>query len=803
MIRHNLLITFRGFLRHKSSFIINLIGLSTGLACVLMIYFWVRDEMRIDSFHEQNSQLYQIMSHIDFKDDIQTFESSPTPLAKALETEFPEVSMAVTLNDFFTWDNNPEGLLAVDAKETVARGLHASRDFFSLFSFPLLHGDPSSVLAHKNNIAISRKTAEKFFDSPAAAIGKMLEWNHPGFSGTYQVSGIFEDPPSYSTLQFEVVFTIELLYEKDRWSHDWGGHYGKAFVRLEQGTSLPAFNQKIAKFLTTKHDNSDNFTLFARRFSDKYLYNTYQNGVQAGGRITYVRLFSLIALFILLIACINFMNLSTAKASLKMKEIGVKKTIGAERKHLISQLLGESLILSFLGVWVAFGIAYAIMPHFNTLTGKSLSLYIEANDLGILCGIVLLTGLLAGSYPAFYLSGFRPIFVLKGRLPNKTSDLLIRKGLVVFQFVLTIGFLVGLLVINQQISYTQKKNLGYDRNNLIQFSWKGELYSTWEQREMGKDNQVFQTFCEGLKNIPGVSHASSMTGDILSRLYNQSGVSWEGMAEGESYSITSPVIGEDAIETLGIEVLAGRSFSAARNDTYNKIIVNEAFAKKMGVDNPVGMSINWNGQSEIIGLVKDFHYGSLHNPLEPLFFRFEPHGRTLMVKLEGKELQPTLERIEAYHAEHLPGMGFDFTFMDEAYQQLYESEMRVGSLANYFAVIAIILSCLGLFGLAAFTAERRTKEIGIRKVMGASVTQLVHLLSVDFTKMVLLAIVIAVPISYLGSSYWLEGFSEKIPLHGWYFVAASAATLLIAWLTVSVQTFKAASLNPVACLKDE
>ena len=384
-----------------------------------------------------------------------------------------------------------------------------------------------------------------------------------------------------------------------------------------------------------------------------------------------------------------------------------------------------------------------------------------------------------------------------------TYALFIRKGLVVFQFVLTIGFLVGLMVIHRQIDFTQQKNLGYDRNNVLQFSWKGELYSGWERREYGKSNQSFYTFLEGLRNIPGVRHASCMSGDIIGRLYGQGGVSWEGMPEGDTYSFTSPVIGEDAIETLGIEILAGRSFSLERNDDYNRIIVNEAFAQKMGVENPIGTLINWSGKSEIVGLVKDFHYGSLHNPLEPIFFRFQPYGRTLMVKLEDTDIPNSIKRIEAYHREYLPGMNVDFTFLDDDYQRLYESEMRVGSLANYFAAIAIILSCLGLLGLAAFTAERRSKEIGIRKVLGASVIQLVNLLSADFTKMVLVAILIATPLSYLGARYWLEGFAEKIPLQGWYFVWAASLTLLLAWLTVIAQTLKTARVNLVECLKDE
>ncbi|MEM6634119.1 MAG: ABC transporter permease, partial [Bacteroidota bacterium] len=599
MIRHNLLITYRSFLRNKSSFLINLVGLSTGLACAVMIYLWVQDERRTDAFHAKDDQLYQVMSHFDLGSHIETEEYSPTPLAEALKADFPEVEEAGTINDFFTWDNNPEGILSVEGKGVSARAIHASKQFFTLFSYPILHGSSKNVLGDKDNIAISKTLAENLFSEPNKALGQFLEWKHPGFSGTYQVAGIFEDPPSYSTDQFDVVFTMEVLYEKDRWSHDWNGDYGETILHLKQGTDIASFNNKIAKYMSDKKERPDQFTLFVQPFSKKYLYNSYRNGIQTGGRITYVRLFSLIAMIILLIACVNFMNLSTAKASLKMKEIGVKKTIGARREHLISQLLGESLILSFLSLGVALLMVYAFIPQFNQITGKVLTFQFHFGDLWILFCITILTGLVAGSYPAFYLSKIQPILILKQRLTNQSMDLWIRKGLVVFQFVLAIGFVVGLLVINRQIAFTQEKNLGYNRDNIIQFSWKGELYSGWERREMGKTNQTFYSFLEGLRNIPGVRNASCMSGDIVERLYGQGGVSWEGIPEGESHSFTSPVIGEDAIETLGVELLAGRSFSRDLNDDYNKIIVNEAFARKMGTDNPVGSLINWSGKSEI------------------------------------------------------------------------------------------------------------------------------------------------------------------------------------------------------------
>ena len=302
MIRHNLLITYRGFLRHKGSFMINLIGLSTGLACAIMTYLWVRDEMKVDAFHENDAQLFQVMSHLDLGDAIETEPYTPTPLAEALQADFPEVEEVVTLNDFFTWDNNPEGILSHEGKEVLASGFHASENFFKLFSYKLLQGSPEEVLKEKDNIAISKTLAAKLFPNPSEAVGQVLEWKHPGFSGIYQISGIFEDPPSYSSNQFDVVFTMEVLYEKDRWSHEWNGDYGETILLLRKGTDISAFNQKIAKYRMKYAERAAPFTLFVQPYSQKYLYNSYKNGVQAGGRIVYVRLFSVIALFILLIA---------------------------------------------------------------------------------------------------------------------------------------------------------------------------------------------------------------------------------------------------------------------------------------------------------------------------------------------------------------------------------------------------------------------------------------------------------------------------------------------------------------------
>lgn len=802
MIRHLLTLTFRNYARHKISFLVNLTSLSVGIAAVLFIYLWVADEQRVDKFFDNDTRLYQVMNNMTFSQDIQTFDVTPIPLAPALAEEMPEVEYAVSVNDFFSWGSR-EGILSNSEKHIKATGMHAGQDYFHIFSYPLLAGSKASVLADKNGIVISDRLAEMLFSSAEASMGQMLEWEHPDFKGAFQVAGVFQAPTTHTTAQFDVIFPLDVLLENDRWAGEWTGCYAQTYLLLKAGTDIDQFNQKIAHFQQTKNERLDQFELFAQRYSDRYLNGNYENGQIAGGRISYVKLFSMVGLFILLIACINFMNLSTARASLKLKEIGVKKTIGATRKALIVQFLADALIVSFLAFQVAWVVVSLFLPFLNELTGKQMELQIDFEQGLVIGGIILFTGLLAGSYPAFYLSGFTPQTVLKGKLNKETGVSWVRRGLVVFQFAISAIFIVGLLVVNEQIEFTQTKNLGYDRDNIISFRWKGDLYSEWAVREQGKSNQQFETFMQQMKETSGVVNAASMTGSIVNHMYGQSGISWTGDESERDFLFQSPVIGPGMIETLDIELLAGRTFSREHPDDVTKVILNEAAVQLMRLEDPIGKTMGYNGGSEIIGVVKDFHYGSLRQSVDPLFFRYEPNGRDILVKIKGGTEKSTMEQLKDLHQEFLPRHPFEFTFMDQDYQALYESENQVATLSNYMAAIAIIISCLGLFGLATFTAERRSKEIGIRRIIGASVMDIMGMLSKDFTKTILVAIAIALPTSFLILRNWLNGFVYKVELQWEFFAAAGLLTLLIAWLTIGFQTFKAASINPIEYLQDE
>jgi ABC-type antimicrobial peptide transport system permease subunit len=535
--------------------------------------------------------------------------------------------------------------------------------------------------------------------------------------------------------------------------------------------------------------------LFLKPYSERYLYGRYENGKQSGGRIEYVRLFSIIAVFILVIACINFMNLSTARASRRAKEVGIKKSIGAQRQSLIFQYISESMVTSLLSLLVAIAVVWMFLPAFNIITDKKIVLTLsDPQLLAMLLGVTVFTGLLAGSYPALFLSGFKPAAVLKGELKGSWGELWARKGLVVFQFALSVILIVSVLVIYKQIDFVQSKNLGYKKDNLISIPIEGKVESSLE------------TFLTEVKRIPGVSSASSMGHDLIGRNNNTSGLEWDGKNPEDEILFENVRVNYDMLETLGVEMVAGRTFSREHSTDTSKIIFNEAAIRVMNMEDPVGKVIKlWDQYDlEIIGVVKDFNFQSLHDVVNPLFFMLDQRNTwNVMIRLEGGKEKETLKMLTDFYKEYNPGFSFEYTFQDQEYAKQYAAEQRVATLSGYFAAFAILISCLGLFGLATFTAERRLKEIGIRKALGSSSTNIVMLLSGDFTRMVLLSILIGLPVSYWLLSGWLERFAFHIDLEIWYFAAAGLIALLIAWLTVASQAIKAAMINPVKCLRSE
>ena len=788
MFRHNLLIIYRSFKRFKSTFIINLLGLSAGLASALLIYLWVDDELHMDKFHEKDGRLYNVMDNHMQSHGWNTMVETSGAAADALAAEMPEVEYAAALAPP-TWPGFDRFVLSAGERNIRATGQYAGKDYFNIFSYKLIEGQAHQVLADKNSIVISEDIAMQLFNRKHNVVGKTIGFQH---EREFLVSGVFENIPAASSTEFDFVLSFETFREMKPWAGEWSSSGPHVYLVLREGTDVKAFNKKIENFIA-KRTNSDiaHRKTFVTLYSDLYLYGNYENGVQSGGRIEYVRLFSVIAVFILMIACINFMNLSTAKATRRIKEVGVKKALGAGRKRLVMQYMGESMLMTLLSLITAIAIVLLVLPQFNVITGKQLVLRFDGGLVLSLVSITFFTGLVAGSYPAIYLSGFNPVTVLKGKLNSSIGEVWVRKGLVGFQFTLSIVLIVSVLVVYKQIDFVQRQNLGYNKDNVIYFDVEGRV----------KENA--ETFLSEIKKIPGVQSAASSTHNMIGRGW-AGGLDWEGKENDDLILVTIMAVNHDFIETLGMEMKEGRFFSRDVGTDTTKIIFNEAAIKIMGYKDPIGKKARG---SEIIGVVKDFHFESFHVDVQPQLFilhrkHFAPPS-LIMVRIQGGEEVETLERLNNFYKSYNPGFPLDYNFLDEDYQRQYLSEQRVSVLSRYFAGLAILISCLGLFGLAAFTAQRRIKEIGIRKILGASDYSIVRLLTGDFTKIVLVAIVIGLPISHYAASKWLEDYAYKIDLDWWFFAGAGLAALLIAWLAVGLQTFKAARINPTQCLKEE
>ena len=789
MFRHNFLLTYRTFKRYKTTFFINLVGLSTGLACALLIYLWIHDELNMDKFHEKDEQLYQVMENWSFDTGIRTAFETSGPMADLLREEMPQVEYVAAVGPVF-WPGFDSFTLSIGEKNIKAAGQYVGKDYCNIFSYELISGNKDQVLADKNSIVLSEELAIRLFNSTQAAIGQAVEFQH---EQEFIVSGIFKGTPAHSSVQFDFMMSFEKLKDIKPWVDSWGSTGPLVFVILKKGTNVEHFNNEFAAFVKERFGADTDRTAFLQRYSDRYLHGTYENGVQTGGRIEYIRLFSIIAIAILVIACINFMNLSTAKATRRLKEIGIKKVVGAGRGTLIFQHVGESILMALLSLVVASLFVILFLPLFNQITGKQLSLDLDYYMILSALAITLLTGLIAGSYPAFHLSGFQPIGILKGRLNASVGELWARKGLVIFQFTLSIILIVSVGVVYKQIEFVQDQNLGYDRENIIWFNIEGRLKGNTD------------TFLSEARKIPGVVQAAATAHSMIGHNWSMQGMEWEGNPPNDQITFQIAGVDYDFLEMMGIEVKEGRSFSKEFGTENEKIIFNEAAIDAMGLTDPVGKKVKtFMGEKEIIGVVKNFHFESFHEELKPLFFVLLPGGiNKIMVKIEAGKEKETLAGLQSFYETYNPGFVLDYRFLDDTYQAQYVAEQRVSTLSKHFAGIAVLISCLGLFGLAAFTAERRLKEIGIRKILGSGVFGIIRLLSGDFTKMVLIAILIALPLSYFIVSKWLESFAYRIELAWWLFAGSGLVALLIAWLTVSLQTLKAAMVNPVECLKDE
>jgi ABC-type antimicrobial peptide transport system permease subunit len=794
MLKNYWKIAWRNLVKDRRFTVLNLLGLSIGLACALLIGLWIADEWHMEKYNANDARLYQVMTNMQSVDGITTGSYTPGIMAPALKAEFPEVEYASSVLES-SWFN-PGGVVSFDDKKLKAQPQYVDSGYFHIFSCPFVQSDYSQLFIDKQGVAISTSFATAMFGTTQNLIGKVIHYDRYEFTGDYVIRGIFEPNPKNATEQFDLLFNYAVCFDRRPGLKEWWNQDPNTFLLLKPGADIAHLNGKLANFIREKGIKGDDAPkYFLTQFSGRYLYNRYENGVQAGGRITYVRLFSIIALFILVIACINFMNLSTARATHRAKEVGIQKVVGAGRLTLIGQYLGESLLITLFSLALALVLVAALLPVFNGITGKQLILNFDREFLLVIVGMTVLTGLIAGSYPAFYLSAFRPVAVLKGTIKTSVGELWARKGLVVFQFTLSVMFIAGVLVVYRQVSYIQSRDLGYDRERIIHFNIP---IPTDSLRLLAAS-----TFVKELGNIPGVAKASSYGHNLMGDHGEIGGLHWPGKDPNLKMDFANIEVGYNFLETVGIKLKAGRNFSQNANAEH-EIILNETAIKAMGLKDPIGKVVTfWDERRVIVGVAADFNYESLYQPVKPAFFRSYPVNDEVMAKLAPGSGIRTIAAVKAAYARFNPGMAFEYNFMDEDYQRLYASEIRVGILSRYFAGLAILISCLGLFGLAAFTAQRRKKEIGIRKVVGASVTQLVFLLSKEFLGLVLLAIGIAVPLAWLGMHEWLDQFAYRVPLTPGIFGLTGLAAIVITLLTISYQSISAAMSNPVHSLRSE
>jgi putative ABC transport system permease protein len=789
MLSNYFKIAWRTLTKDKQFTVLNVLGLSVGIACALLIYLWVNDELSFDKFFSNNSRIYQVMEHRKMDGEIKVSDESSGLVSEVLQVQAPEIEYAVPLAppDWFQ-----KFTLSSGDKSLKAIGQYAGKDYFNIFSYRLIDGDRDRVLADKNSIVISDELAIKLFNTTQNLIGKPISFQH---EKNFFVSGIFEKTPYHSSQQFDFVLSFEYYHDVQPWIKTWDNIGPHNFILLKKGTDVAAFNKKIAGTIA-KNSGDTTRSAFAMKFSDNYLLNTFSHGSRVGGRSEYVKLFSVIALFILIIACINFMNLSTAKASRRMKEVGIKKVVGASRGHLVLQFLSESLLITIIAMLLAIGTALLLLPKFNELTGKQIEMHFDARLIIAFIGITVFTGSLSGSYPALYLSKFNPLAVLKGKLSTSFAEVISRKGLVVFQFTLSVILIVSVLIIYKQIQFIQSTDPGYNKDNIVRFDSEGKIQGTEE------------TFIGELKKIPGVANASFTFNNMVGRNFGTYALSWEGKNPNEDIYFEGFGGGYDFIETMGMHIKEGRSFSKDFGEDNSRIILNEAAVNTMHLKDPVGKTIElFNRKTQVVGIVRNFHFESLHEPVKPSYVTLLSENKNpwfkIMVRIRGGGQKKTIDRIRHYYESYNPGFPFSYNFLDEAYQKQYDTETRVAVLSRYFSGLAIFISCLGLFGLAAFTAQKRQKEIGIRKVVGASVMNIAMMLSKDFLKLTIIAVLIAFPLAWWAMNSWLQGFAYRISIGAGVFLLVAGSMIAITLLTVSFQAIKAAFANPVKSLRTE
>jgi ABC-type antimicrobial peptide transport system permease subunit len=802
MLKNYFTIAWRNMVRHKMYATINILGLALGMTCCLFIFLWIQDEKSVDRFHRNGEQLYTVYQTITadgkttgtYSTPILYNKEQPQFMLEDITAVIPEIQcQAFYATGYELPWGFPETFRAGE-KKLKLEGARAGKDFFKLFSYPIIQGNATAILQNMNGIAISRKMAELFFGSPAKAMGQTLRYEN---KRDFIVTGVFENLPAQSSHHFDFLFN----WDAHKKLLDLASNNFQTYIRLSPGANREAVEAKLNRLLQSRMPAATGVSakLGLQLFGDQYLHSHFVNGRPAGGRIEYVRLFSGVAIFILVIACINFMNLATARSVKRAKEVGLRKVVGSSRVYLVGQFLGESTLFACSAMLLSVLLLFALLPLFNMFTGKHIGVSLAQPAFWlVLAAITLFTGLVAGSYPAFYLSSLRPVRVLKGVLRFTRGAVWFRKGLTVFQFSLSIVLLIATIVICRQTYYVQNTHLGYDKENLVYIRIEGELAE--------KNNYLL--FKKLLTGMPGIAMVDRSTEAPHAMDFAVAdAIDWQGKPQQASVSFKPSSVGFDFVKLMGLQIAEGRDFSRAiPTDSTDAFMVNEEAVRQMGLKNPIGKWVSaWKKKGHIIAVLKDYHTHSLREPIKPLMIdvkEYEYFG-VILVRTRPGATREALASMEKVYKEVNPGYPFSCQFVDQEYKKLYNNEQVMSRLSVLFATLAIVISCLGLLGLVMFAAEQRTKEVSIRKVLGASFGQIIALFSRDFLQLVWIAFVVAAPLAWLAMHRWLEHFAYRITVSWWIFALAGFTCLTIALLTISIQAVKTATANPVKSLRNE
>ncbi|MCK8493570.1 ABC transporter permease [Spirosoma sp. RP8] len=814
MIRNYLKIATRNLLKNKAFSFINVLGLSLGMVCCLFIFLWVTDERSIDNFHANGQNLYTAYQTVSATGKVDGNYNTPLQIAgnqrifllEDAKKALPEIQHVVFYATGYELPWGHPETFQLGERKFKLEGSRASNDFFTLFSYPLLAGNAQTALKDIRSIAISRKMAELFFGNPYKAVGKTLRYEN---KLDLMVTAVFENLPRQSSLKFDFL----LSWEAQRGSLEWSSNNFRTFVQLSDGTDPSLVEAKINRFLQPRLalPKEVKTQIGFQAIGDQYLHSTFVNGKPERGRIEYVRIFTGVALFILFIACINFMNLATAQSVKRAKEVGVRKVLGSTRIHLIGQFYSEALLLACLAMVFTMLSTLVLLPAFNSLTNKQIPYPFTQFSFWMgLIGLTFLTGMLAGSYPALFLSSLEPVRILKGILRFTRQSIWFRQGLTVFQFGLSIILLVATFVVSKQTSYVQNTHLGYNRDNLIYIRIEGELMAP-HNYHLFKDQAVKMAGITMIDRSSEAPHAMGFVVDdadgIAETNVDDDAINWEGKPKNASVGFKPTSVGFDFVRLMNLTVVKGRDFSRNNaTDSTDAFLVNEEAVRQMGMKQPLGKWISaWQKKGHIIGVLKDYHTHSLHEPIKPLIVdvkEYEYFG-VILVRLQAGMTKQALGNLERTYNRINPNYPFVYQFLDQEYAKLYQSEEVMAKLTTVFTALAIAISCLGLFGLVMFSAQQRTKEIGVRKVLGASVASITALLSRDYLRLIFLAILIASPVAWYAMQHWLADFAYKISIEWWMFALAGLSAFVVASLPVGIQSIKAALVNPVKSIRSE